>query len=312
LVDQIPKKRCGYIALLGKANAGKSTLLNGCIGEKIAGVSRKPQTTRNKILGVTIREGAQCVFLDTPGYYPRKNVATLEHLMSRQMFVAAEEADVICYLVDVRHGLSEEDQQFLTKISSAKSATSPLLLCLSKKDSVKDFLVHERLQEAKRIVAQHPEWGVTSVHAISAKDKESREEFLQRVAPLLPEREWDFEEDALTDRPENFVVSELIREVLFRSLGEEIPYGIGVLVENLERKPEITVVTASILVNRKSHKGMVVGKGGSKIKDIGMEVRQSLEMHFQGKVFLDLMVKHKENWVDDRELVSTIQSFEIE
>jgi GTP-binding protein Era len=302
-------KRCGYISLMGLTNAGKSTLLNACVGQKIAGVSRKPQTTRNRILGIAVHEQSQLVFLDTPGFHQMKNAGMLNRMMNQEAFSVVPECQVICYLVDVKRGFTEQDTLFLGEIVKRQSPEAKLYILTTKVDAVKNDIVDKNnvdiMQQVQTLLGERK--AQASFINMSSKDKECVAGLLETLAEDLPEGEWEFEDDAITDRSENFVISELIREQCFRLYGEELPYGTGVVVEDIEKRPDIVVVQALLVVNRETHKGMVIGKGGSKIKELGIAARASLEQFYERKTFLELNVKCQVGWVNDRALITEFQ-----
>ena len=291
------KKTCGYVALLGLPNAGQSTLLHACIGQKIAGVSRKPQTTRNQILGILTQDDAQLLFIDTPGLQKKNpGLSLMGRMMNQQAWTSLNQADCCGYLVDVTKGFSEEDLVFFSQVG--KQIHCPVFLLLSKVDKVKTSEVELRLKEAKEILQQHGLESKVSIYLISSKRKESLEPFLEKVRSLLPEGPWLFPEDDLTDRPTSFVVQEYIREQVFRNLGQELPYTTSVLVEKMEETERMFRIFCTIYTNRESHQSMIVGQGGSMIKKIGSEARLNIETFLDKKVFLDLRVKTKLNWVE--------------
>ncbi|MBP6219008.1 MAG: GTPase Era [Oligoflexales bacterium] len=302
-------KRCGYISFLGLTNAGKSTLLNSCVGQKLAGVSRKPQTTRNRILGVAISQQSQFVFLDTPGFYYQKRSVMLHRMMNEEALSTIADSDVICYLIDVKRGCHDEDINFLSDIVKKKSAETKLFVVLSKCDSLDNISVSFQEDQTKNRLALILEEAKVEAEflTISAKSKDSVKEFLRRLEVHLPEREWDFPEDSYTDRSENFVVAELIREKFFRLYGQELPFGTGVQVTGIKKKENITVVSASLIVSREAHKGIVIGKSGAKLKELGTLARTSLEVFYEGKVYLELSVKVKVDWTNDQRVIAEIQ-----
>jgi len=311
-------KHCGYIALLGRPNAGKSTLLNALVGDKLAVVSRKPQTTRNRILGVALEGETQLVFLDTPGLHTSKGKALINATMNHVATTAASDADVLVYLVDAELGFTDGDGAFLSRVLSG--STAPFVVMLSKVDAMKKNIVERQrdvleqrltaLFETEAATASQPTWAERRIPldppVLSAKRPEMVDGFKGFLAAQLPEGEWMFEEDDITDLPQSFLVAELIREQTFRQLGQEIPYGCAVKTSKIEEKPELTAVSATIIVSRKSHKGMVVGKGGARIKEIGTAARVSLERHFGRKVFLDLQVAVEEGWINDQRLIAEL------
>jgi GTP-binding protein Era len=309
--------RCGYVALLGRPNAGKSTLLNAFIGDKLAVVSRKPQTTRNRILGIALEGDAQMLFLDTPGIHKSQGTHLINSRMNRVANATAAEADVIVYLADLSIGFGPEDAKNLAQVLNATAgANVPWMTLATKSDKMKRHEFNARLItfEAAVDAALEGKFADRRIGGgtwlFSAKNPEQVRELRKYLAGQLPEGVWLFPEDDLTDMPETFLVSELIREQAFRQLGEEIPYGTAVRVERIERKPDMTVVDAILVVNRKSHKPIVIGAGGRQIKELGQAARESLERHFGTKVFLDLNVQIAESWVDDQEMIARFQQLE--
>lgn len=299
-------QRCGYCAIMGRPNAGKSSLLNTLVGQKIVGVSAKPNTTRNRILGIRMEDEAQLLFLDTPGIHRSHKKLTLNSMMNREAWSVLADADMILYVVDVQDVGNAEDINFLRNV--VKESKGRVLVCLNKCDKLKKVelrLAEERLlgilgmireelppEAAARLDDRHP-W------LISAKRKESLTELVAAIAQGLPEGPWLYPDDDLTDRPQKFVCAELIREQAFRHLGAELPYQLAVRVDTIEFEPTIVRIEAYIVVSRPAHRGIVLGKSGQKIKEIGMEARQNLELHFQNKVYLGLEVIIDEDWVND-------------
>ncbi|MFK7823255.1 MAG: GTPase Era [Oligoflexales bacterium] len=306
--------RCGYIALLGRPNAGKSTLLNACIGQKIVGVSRRPQTTRNKVLGISSEGQTQFIFLDTPGIHKAQGRAKINHTMNKLAWSSAADADLICYMVDATRGWTGEDTQYFSNL--LEHAKVPVLVVASKADALKKARISEGVASIKagmancREAASFEQLLNDEPYLISAKQKDHVTSFKALISSVLPESPWLYREDELTDKPERFVVSELIREQLFRKLGAELPYGCGVTVESMQSQEKMVRIKACIIVARTSHKPMVIGKAGKTIKEIGTESRLSLESHFDTKVFLELFVKVKENWIDRSDLICAFQQIE--
>jgi len=299
-------QRCGYCAIMGRPNAGKSSLLNTLVGQKIVGVSAKPNTTRNRILGIRMEGEAQLLFLDTPGIHRSHKKLTLNSMMNREAWSVLADADMILYVIDVQDVGNAEDINFLRNV--VKESQGRVLVCLNKCDKLKKVelrLAEERVlgivamireellpEQAARLDDRRP-W------MISAKRKDSLVELVAALTDGLPESPWLYPEDDLTDRPQKFVCAELIREQAFRHLGAELPYQLAVRVDTIEFTPTIVRIEAFIVVSRPTHRGIVLGKGGQKIKEIGMEARQSLEHHLQNKVFLGLQVIIDEDWVND-------------
>jgi GTP-binding protein Era len=305
--------RCGYIALLGRPNAGKSTLLNAFIGDKLAVVSRKPQTTRNRILGIADHRGAQMLFLDTPGIHQGQK-HLINSAMNRVAYGAATEGDVLLYLVDAERGFTEEDQVFLSRTLSLTSA--PCMVVLSRIDAIKQLEVSRQMRAMEIVLAdflavpEHEAYKSRFVAMtpwlLSAKRPESVRALKDELVKFLPESPWLFPEDDLTDMPRSFLCGELVREQIFRQIGQEIPYGCAVKIEGIEFKPHIVVVQATIVISRAAHKPIILGKGGGRIKAIGEASRASLEQHFDQKVFLELNVRVTEGWHNDQKLMAEL------
>ncbi len=313
-------QRCGYIAIMGRPNAGKSSLLNTLVGQKIAGVSAKPQTTRSRILGIRLEGDAQLLFLDTPGIHRQQRRVELNSMMNREAWSVLADADAVLYLIDGSSEPGEEgfdpDRAFLRNL--LRDYAGPVFLCLNKCDKMKKDEIATRQMEVDTLVrALLFELGEESkaqiagdrIWTVSAKRRDSLDELLSDVSQRLPEGPWLFPEDDLTDRPQKFVVSELIREQAFRCLGAELPYHLAVRVEEVDFEEGLVRIYAELIVGRSQHKGIVLGKGGSKIKEIGSKARVSLELHFSQKVFLKLEVIVDEGWVNDRYSVAEYSEF---
>jgi GTP-binding protein Era len=305
-------RRCGYVALLGRPNAGKSTLLNALVGQKLAGVSNKPQTTRNRILGICQVQDAQVLLLDTPGIHRNAKKMRLNNLMNREAWSVLEDADLVLYLVDCVRGWDERDADFLASLIkgvSSKQAKIQVLVSKSdqkKKTEVQQVLCHVQ-EQMKAIIAKIGEGEqslVAEPKAVSAKHKDSVSLLMADIAQQMPEGDWLYPEEDLTDRPQKFIVGELIREKVFRLLGDELPYQAAVVVQEIVFEKGLVKVSADIIVARQTHKGMVIGKKAAKIKEIGSQARQGLEHHFETQVFLDLQVRVDESWIDDESLIA--------
>jgi GTP-binding protein Era len=293
----------GYLALIGLPNAGKSTLLNACLGQKIAGVSAKPQTTRNRIVGVLHRDQVQIALLDTPGLQhksPKAGVA-LARQMNKEARGAFNEADVVAYLVDSKRGLVEEDWAHIKQI--AADCKGKLYLVLAKEDKLDKTSRAELRQRVAHEVRSQMAGHDVAILSLSAKVKASVDQFIELVSTHLPEGPHLFPSDATTDRPPEFVCGELIREQLFRCLGQELPYATAVKIDAISEQGQHKNVLATVYVPKEAHKGMVIGKGGSKLKEIGSLARVSLERYFGQKVYLELFVKVQEGWLDRDNLV---------
>lgn len=307
-------QKCGYIALLGQPNAGKSTLLNALVGQKLAGVSNKPQTTRNRILGIVNQDPSQLLFLDTPGIHRNSKGLKLNRLMNKEAWSVIQDADVILYLIDGAKGWRSSDADFLISVLKAAAAEKlPVLTLLSKTDQGKKAEFNEKKAVAARHIQEICESLDEDLSAllvrreplgVSAKRRDTHTPLFEHIQGLLPDGPWLYPADDLTDRPQAFIVSEIIREKVFRSLGDELPYQAAVTPAEIRSEKGMVYVSAEIIVARQTHKGMVVGKKGSKIKEIGMSARRDLESHFESKVFLDLQVRVDRSWMDNEALIA--------
>ncbi|MBX9704299.1 MAG: GTPase Era [Silvanigrellaceae bacterium] len=304
-------KKCGYVALLGRPNAGKSTLLNALIGSKITIVSNKPQTTRNKILGIFTQEDSQMLFLDTPGIHSTQSLNQLNKLMNKTAWSALKDADIACYLVDILQGWQEEDEKWLEGILG--KFEKKLLLLVTKVDKIKLFEVEEKfntiverfeasLSKLKtaglryELIGNHP-------YLASAKRPEDVQALRALISSHLPEGPWLFADDDITDKSQKFVCAEMIREQLFRQLNREIPYKCAVVVDFFQHKANNTSISATIIVEKESHRAIILGKGGSQIKSIGSDARLTLEKHLDRKVFLELFVKVQQGWTENNSML---------
>jgi GTP-binding protein Era len=310
-------QRCGLVAIVGRPNVGKSTLLNALVGQKISITSAKAQTTRHRITGIRTAGAAQFVFVDTPGFQTRHDNA-LNRNLNRTVRSVLADVDVVLFLVEAGR-FSLDDAKVLALLPEDK----PVLLIANKQDEVKrraDLLPWMATMRERRDFAQF-----VPMSAIKVADVER---LLGIVAPYLPEQAWFYEEDALTDRSDRFLASELIREKLFRLTGDELPYSCTVVIDKFEeiqgpqaaapqRPPAggieaapdggvppqgaLRRIAATIVVEREAHKGMVIGDGGARLKRIGSEARQELERLWGAKVFLELWVKVRSGWADSEE-----------
>jgi GTP-binding protein Era len=281
--------RCGYIALIGRPNAGKSTLLNRLVGEKLAITSPKPQTTRHRLLGVLHLAGAQLLFLDTPGVLTPKEALNVS--LVQAAFSALTEADVVVWLVEPRPP-DPEDQLLLPHLKALKA---PVIIAINKVDLV------DKLRLLPLIAAYHDLFPESPVVPISAIAGDGLPSLVAEIVQRLPAAPPLFPEEQLTDQTERFLVAEIIRERLFHHTGEEIPYAVAVQVEEFDerRRPELVRIQAVIYVEKNSQKGIVIGKGGRLLKRVGQEAREETEELLQARVFLDLWVKVWKNWRRD-------------
>lgn len=282
--------RCGLVAIVGRPNVGKSTLLNALVGQKISITSNKAQTTRHRITGVRTDGAAQFVFVDTPGFQTRHGNA-LNRSLNRTVRGALADVDVVLFVVEAGK-FTLDDAKVLALLPEDK----PVLLVANKLDAV-----HRRNEVLPWLASMRERRDFTEFVPLSATRPTEVERLLSIVAPHLPEQAWFYDEDTLTDRSERFLASELIREKLFRLTGDELPYSCTVVIDKYEEEGSLRKISASIVVEREAHKGMVIGDGGQRLKRIGSEARQELERLLEGKVFLELWVKVRSGWAQSEE-----------
>ena len=285
-------KKAGYIAIVGRPNVGKSTLLNAVLGEKIAIVSNKPQTTRNRILGILTRGEAQYIFVDTPGMHKPQN--SLGDYMVEAARSSMLDADAVLLIVDAGRPITSVEENVIAYL---KQSGTPAVLALNKIDLYDAVTVAETI---KAYAAQHT---FDAVVPISAKKGKQVGDVLAECEKLLPESDWFFPEDTITDQPERQMAAEIIREKLLRTLNKEVPHGIAVVIEEFKEEGKMIRIRAEIFCEKASHKGIIVGKNGAELKMVGTYAREDLEKLFGTKVYLNLWVKVKENWRDSRAAV---------
>ena len=287
--------RTGTVAIIGRPNVGKSTLLNRLVGQKISITSRRPQTTRHRILGIVTQADVQFVFVDTPGIQSQ-HATTLTRLMTRAAVDSLRQVDAVAVVIEALH-FGSDDKKILTLLP--KDAL--VVLAVSKVDLVKDKA--RLLPFLQTVSAAFP---FRAIVPLSAKTGRQTEELLGELRALLPEGPPLYEADDVTDRSERFLAAELLREKLFRLLGEELPYAAAVEIERFETEGEMRRIAAAILVDRPGHKPIVIGKNGAKLKTIATQARQDMEKLFGGKVFLEVWVKVKPGWMDDRSILKRL------
>jgi len=277
--------KSGFISIVGRPNVGKSTLLNKILGEKIAAVSPKPQTTRTQITGVLTGEDAQLVFIDTPGIHSPKN--KLGKFMVKEAEQSTGEADVVLYMLDADNCNLEREAPILERINA-----EIVFLIINKIDKINKSEILPIISDFSKLKE------FTEIVPISAINGDGTLGLVEIIKKYLPEGPKFFPDDTLTDQPERQICSELIREKLMRVLNDEIPYGIAVVIESMkfDEKKELTSISATIYCERDSHKAIIIGKNGAMLKKIGTSARQDLQRFTQTKVFLELWVKVKENW----------------
>ncbi len=287
--------RSGYIAIVGRPNVGKSTLLNHLVGEKISIVSRKAQTTRHRIMGILTNPDAQYVFVDTPGFQTRFSNA-LNRAMNRGVTQTLADVDVVFFVIEAGR-FDAKDEAVLRLLPGEV----PVILVVNKTDQIKD---KSSLLPFLAKVAEKREFA--AVVPVSAVKGRQTDDLLKEARKHLPHEELLFPEDELTDKSERFLASEYIREKLFRLLGDELPYAVTVEIEKFEVEGNLRRIYAAIVVDKDSHKAMVIGKGGEALKRIASEARQDMERLFDGKVYLEVWVKVKSGWADDERLLKSL------
>ncbi|MEZ5429110.1 MAG: GTPase Era [Pyrinomonadaceae bacterium] len=279
--------RSGFVALIGRPNAGKSTLLNHLVGEKIAAVSNKPQTTRHKIKGIVTLKNGQIVFVDTPGVHKPG------YLLNRRMMAAVHDAilsvDLVVLMRDASVSTGNGDRFVLDLVKESKK---PAILVLNKIDKIKD-----KNQLLPLIEFYSGEYEFEEIIPISALEGEAVPLLLENIAGHLPEGEPIFDEDEMTDQPVRRIVAEMVREKILMTTGEELPYVTAVVTEKFdETDPKVALIYCSIYVERQSQKGIVIGKGGAKLKKIGEEARRDIEKLLDRQIYLRLFVKVVKDW----------------
>jgi GTPase len=281
-------RRCGLVAIVGRPNVGKSTLLNALVGQKISITSKKAQTTRHRITGIRTEGATQFVFVDTPGFQV-KHVAALNRTLNRTVLSSIADVDAVLFVVEAgRFGLDD------AKVLALLPPDRPVLLIANKLDAVRRRT--DILPWLKSMQERHP---FTEYVPMSAQSDSDVMRLLAIIERHLPEQPWFYDEDALTDRNDRFLASEIVREKLFRLTGDELPYTSTVVIDKFEEEGNLRRISASIVVERDAHKGMIIGEKGERLKRIGSEARQELERLMDAKVFLELWVKVRSGWADD-------------
>jgi GTP-binding protein Era len=282
------KKRCGLVAIVGRPNVGKSTLLNALVGQKISITSNKAQTTRHRITGIHTDDTTQFVFVDTPGFQTRhtvKGTAALNRNLNKTVQATLADVDVVLFLVEAgRFGLDD------AKVLALCPKDKPVFLVANKLD-----LVHRRADVLPWLQTMQERHPFAEFIPLSAQSQDDTKRLLNIVRPYLPQQPWWYDQDALTDRTDRFLASEIVREKLFRLTGDELPY---TSTDN-PRSTGLIKIAATIVVERDTHKGIVIGDKGERLKRIGMEARTELEHLLGRKVFLEIWVKVRSGWADD-------------
>lgn len=284
--------RSGFVTLIGRPNVGKSTLMNYLVGQKIAITSKKPQTTRNRIQTVLTTEEGQIVFVDTPGIHKAKN--KLGEYMVNVARQTLNEVDVILWLVEPTTFIGAGEQHIIERL---KKVNTPVILVINKIDSVK------KEEILKAIAAYKDQMEFAEIVPVSARSGENTGELLKTVMKYLPYGPQYYDDDTVTDQPERQIVAELIREKALHCLEDEIPHGIAVTIESMKRKGKVIHIEATIICERDSHKGIIIGKQGNMLKKIGSTARYEIEKMLECQVNLKLWVKVKKDWRDSEYLM---------
>ena len=288
--------RCGYVALVGRPNVGKSTLLNRLLGQKISITSQRPQTTRHRVLGIKTLPQAQIVYVDTPGLHQGSRKA-LNRVLNKAASDTLHDVDVVAFLVEGTRW-TDEDRWILEML---RDIGTPVILVVNKIDMLEDKTA--LLPHLQQLAG---EYAFAEVIPLSARSGDNADRFEASVIARLPVGEPIYPDDQITDRSERFLAAELVREKLFRKLGQEIPYGLTVEIESFKMDGAMRRIHALIWVERDTQKAIVIGKGGTLLKEVGSEARRDMEKLFDGKVFLQLWVKVKEGWADDERALRSL------
>ena len=284
--------KSGTVAVVGRANAGKSTLINVIVGEKVAIVSPKPQTTRDRILGVLTTSDYQLVFEDTPGFY--KSTTELNKKMQKTARKTAKDVDVILFVLDGHNGVSDDDLKLLSSMISGV----PVIVAMSKTDIMPKENIPENLVKIASVA------GVSEIIPVSARKNRNVHELIKTILKYVPTQDRIFKEDVVSDKSEKFMVSEIMREKILLKLDKEIPHGVAVIVNVFEKKRNgVYDINLDIVCEKSNHKAIIIGKQGQMLKEISAYARQDMEKFLGSKVFLTTFVKVKENWRDKSALI---------
>lgn len=289
--------KSGFISILGRPNVGKSTLFNRILGEKIAIVTEKPQTTRNRILGIKNMEGAQLIFLDTPGLH--EGGTELNRRMVRTALASGRDSDILLFITEASSPSLEEDRKMLKQLIGSKGIP---FLVINKIDLIRKEKLLPLIDQYQKL------FPFEKIIPISAINGEGVEILIKEIIEALPEAPPYFPEDMLTDQTERFIVSEIIREKVIQHSYQEIPYVTAVLIESFKEYPEknLLVIQGTIYVERESQKKIIIGKGGQKLKKIGETARKEIEAFLEKRVFLELWVKVEKNWTRNPRILDTL------
>jgi GTP-binding protein Era len=292
----LTEPRCGYVAIIGRPNVGKSTLLNHILGQKLCITSRKPQTTRHTLLGIKTEDDLQMIFVDTPGIHTNQERA-INRVMNRSAASVISDVDVLVFVVD-RFEWSEADEYVAKYLSNS---TVPVIIAVNKVDMIED----------KEALLPHLKFLETKVNAadlipLSALRRTNLDELEEKIKTYMPERMHMFPEDQITDRSERFLAAEIVREKIMRQLGAEVPYQVTVEIEEFRAEKKVTHISALILVERDGQKKIIIGSNGERIKKIGEQARADIESLLDCKVMLRTWVKVRSGWSDDERALRSL------
>lgn len=292
--DSVPF-RAGFVAIVGCPNVGKSTLMNRLVGAKLSITSKKAQTTRHRIHGILTTDDRQFVFVDTPGFQTQHRNA-LNRTMNRAVSGALADVDVVLFVIEATRW-RDEDRAVLTRLP----ADTPAILVINKVDRIRDK--DRLLPFIAQVAGEH---AFSEIVPVSAEKGGNLDALLAAAGRYLPEGPPIFGPEDLTDRPERFLAAEIIREKLFRNLGEELPYGIAVEIEKYEEADGVRRIHAAVIVDKEAHKAIVIGRGGERLKRVASDARKDMERLFGGKVWLETWVKVKSGWADDERALRSL------
>lgn len=296
MTDEAITTRCGYVAIVGRPNVGKSTLLNHILGQKLAITSRKPQTTRHNMLGIKTEGEVQAVYVDTPGLH-KNNERALNRFMNKTASSALKDVDVVVFVVD-RTRWTDEDQMVLDRLVHVRC---PVLIAVNKSDRLEDKA--ELLPHLEWLSSQLADAQIVPISALHGQNLDILERL---VGERLPESEHFYPEDQITDRSSRFLAAEMVREKIMRQLGAELPYQMTVEIESFQKEGRILHIHALILVEREGQKKIIIGEKGERLKSIGQSARKDIETLFDTKVMLNLWVKVKSGWSDDERALHSL------
>jgi GTP-binding protein Era len=290
------EQRCGFVAIIGRPNVGKSTLLNHILGQKLSITSRKPQTTRHQVLGIKTEGDVQTIYVDTPGLHLKEEKA-LNRYMNKAASSAIKDVDLVLFVVD-RDRWTDDDEMVLKILGNARA---PVVLVINKVDRLED-----KGQLLPFIQELQAKYAFADVVPVSALQGHNRDQLEKVIAGFLPVNDHMYPEDQITNRSERFLAAELVREKIMRQLGEEIPYSMTVEIEEFKASAKLLEISALILVERDGQKKIIIGEGGSRLRQIGTEARKDMERAFDNKVMLRLWVKVKSGWSDDERALRSL------